>query len=257
MPFTLAHPAAAIPCRQYLGSWGVSTAVVIGSIVPDFSYFIPLPIDPTFSHSLIGLVLFCLPLGVLSYFLFYLLVAPLAYALLPLPNRGRLSTTWAIGKVPTNPPVGIVVSLLVGAITHLVWDSFTHSNGAIVALFPSLATPLFDWEGYTLFVYGALQHTSTILGLALLFWWSVRWKRKAASEKFSTVATKPVCIPLLIALLGPPGAIGLASGYSHLDPGVGALRQLQMFLGNTVYSGGSSLMIWGLVVGAVWRISKR
>ena len=35
MPFTFAHPAAVVPLLRPLGRYGVLSALVIGSIVPD------------------------------------------------------------------------------------------------------------------------------------------------------------------------------------------------------------------------------
>ena len=41
MPFTLAHVVAAVPLRRALGRRAVVSALVIGTMVPDFRYFVP------------------------------------------------------------------------------------------------------------------------------------------------------------------------------------------------------------------------
>ena len=51
MPFTGSHPAAVLPLMR----WGLMpSALVIGSMVPDLPYFLPVP-DLGNTHSLIGL----------------------------------------------------------------------------------------------------------------------------------------------------------------------------------------------------------
>ncbi len=60
MPFTLAHPAAAAPLRRF---GLVLSALVVGSMAPDFPYFLPgLPQDK-FGHTLAGVFWFCVPAG--------------------------------------------------------------------------------------------------------------------------------------------------------------------------------------------------
>jgi hypothetical protein len=52
MPFTLAHAAATVPLLRLLGSRGVFSALVIGSMAPDFAYFLPLGVRRGQSHGL-------------------------------------------------------------------------------------------------------------------------------------------------------------------------------------------------------------
>ena len=53
MPFTLSHPAAVIPLRR----WGIFSALIIGSIMPDSVYFLPFMDEhDRFAHTLPGIV---------------------------------------------------------------------------------------------------------------------------------------------------------------------------------------------------------
>ena len=54
MAFTPAHAAAAVPLHRLLGSRAVLSALVIGSMTPDFAYFLPLGVRRAQSHSLVG-----------------------------------------------------------------------------------------------------------------------------------------------------------------------------------------------------------
>ena len=66
MPFTPAHVAAVLPLvGKGRPKWAVPSALVIGSMVPDLLYFVPIRSDRTLSHSLTGIVTFDLALGLL------------------------------------------------------------------------------------------------------------------------------------------------------------------------------------------------
>ena len=41
MPFTISHTVAVIPLYKYLGKFGALSALIIGSMIPDFEYIIP------------------------------------------------------------------------------------------------------------------------------------------------------------------------------------------------------------------------
>ena len=127
MPFTPAHAAAAVPLFWLLGSRGVLSALVIGSMTPDFAYFLPLGVRRAQSHELAGLAWFVLPVGLATYLVFHLLVKAPVVALLPAPLRDRLTARGLASPVlPTASWPAVVSSLVLGAITHLIWDSFTH-----------------------------------------------------------------------------------------------------------------------------------
>ncbi len=66
MPFTLAHPAAVIPLKKSTyGRYFSLSALIAGSIVPDLGYLVPLADFTGFSHSLGGIIVFGLPVGLL------------------------------------------------------------------------------------------------------------------------------------------------------------------------------------------------
>ena len=132
MPYPFAHPAAILPLVPLMGRFAVPSALVIGSMVPDAWYLVP-GLERADSHSAIGLLSFCLPLGLLLYIAFQLF-------------RGR-----AVSAAPWH---AVVVSLLVGALTHLGWDGVAHA---------------YSWKGVHV-----LQHASTVLGAAFVVWWCTR-----------------------------------------------------------------------------------
>jgi hypothetical protein len=181
MPFTLAHPAAVVPLARLLGKHAVLSALVIGSMTPDFAYLVPgLTRGP--SHSLGGLFWFCLPMGLALYLVFHLVLKrPLAATL---PRRLREAVAPVVARTPGLPPargLTVVLCLLLGALTHITWDLFTHP-GPIVRAFPLLAENLATVGWYRVYGYKVLQHSSTLLGLALLARWTRAWVREGSGR---------------------------------------------------------------------------
>jgi hypothetical protein len=96
MPFTLAHPAAVVHLAR--GRLPFS-GLVIGSMAPDFEYVLRGRAVGEIGHTLPGLFVFCIPVGLASYACFQYLVKPAAIALLPGCVRSRM----AIGSRPRSP----------------------------------------------------------------------------------------------------------------------------------------------------------
>lgn len=75
MPFTFSHPAIILPLTSSKRQWFSATGLVIGSMTPDFEYFIRMKVQSDFSHTLPGLLWFDLPLGLLLSFIYNALFA--------------------------------------------------------------------------------------------------------------------------------------------------------------------------------------
>ena len=65
MPFTFSHPAVVLPLNYLPKKWFSLTALVAGSMVPDFEYFMRMRADSMYSHTWRGLFWFDLPLALL------------------------------------------------------------------------------------------------------------------------------------------------------------------------------------------------
>lgn len=169
MPFTLSHAAAVLPL-QCLGRHVLPlSALMIGSMAPDFGYFFSHEASRALTHSASGLVLFCLPAG-LAVWLFY--VAFLEKATITLLSD-RWHTRFARTGALTGPLIlRACLALLLGAATHLVWDDFTHRNTFTAHLFPVLGapTPGVSW----LPIHHLLHGLSSVVGLVVLTIWARR-----------------------------------------------------------------------------------
>ena len=97
MPFTPSHAAAILP---FLRSPLPAAALVVGSVVPDLPSFVPPGVPRDLSHSLPGVPVVDLPMGIAALALWYLLLrAPVvglapAWLRLRLPPGPRIPAGW-------------------------------------------------------------------------------------------------------------------------------------------------------------------
>jgi hypothetical protein len=74
------------------------------------------------------------------------------------------------------------VALLLGAFTHIIWDSFTHASGWPVQQFSILQTPIMQTARGPIFVFNLVQRGSTLVGAALLFCWCLKWLKQTPAQ---------------------------------------------------------------------------
>jgi hypothetical protein len=160
----------------------VLSALVVGSLAPDFRYFLNLAPRSHFGHSFKGIFIVCLPVGLAVLWVFQKIMKLPLISLAPRSHQQRL-----VPLAKTFPWGGarrfalIVTSLLLGAILHLVWDAFTHDNGLVVRNVPDMRVPLEEFGTHRP-LYNVLQHGSTLLGLALLAFWYWRWFKRTPPQ---------------------------------------------------------------------------
>lgn len=142
MPFTLSHPAASVPlARRGL----VLSALVVGSMAPDFQYLFPVLPGSTYSHSFAGVFLFSVPMGLIALWLFHAILKQPLLSLLPTSHQRHL--TLVAQGFSFGPPrrfALILTSLALGALTHIAWDSFTHTQGWMVQHIDILRLPIIE-----------------------------------------------------------------------------------------------------------------
>ncbi len=251
MPFTLAHAAAAYPLRR---TRLILSALIFGTFAPDLEYFLRFAPRGPFGHTTRGLFFFCLPVGFGAFWIFHDLVKEPLASLMPRGIRGRI--TPGIYPMSLRRPLHIVlvlVSILIGAITHIFWDSFTHAR-----YWPGHHLPVLR-EVFTLplvgevHLYKLLQYASTVLGLVVVYFWLRHWARTApvqqdpagSSVSASHVRIARILIPAT-ALLG--GLIrAFVSIHNPETP-----RGMEIWVGDFVVASISlawlELMIWGFTL---------
>ncbi|MET4925985.1 DUF4184 family protein [Streptomyces sp. PSRA5] len=168
MPFTLSHPAAVLPL---LRSPFRPAALACGALAPDAPYFLGgagIPVgaqswyepflNATYSHTLPGLTV-ALPFALMLLALYRLVRRPVAGLLPP-----RLAASGVAGRTGSHPRRAgwVLLSALIGVLTHLAWDSFTHFDGYAVTHLSFLRSRVAG----DLTVARVIQHLSTAGGLA-------------------------------------------------------------------------------------------
>lgn len=172
MPFTFSHPAAVLPIHSRFKNWIPLSALIIGSMVPDAAYYLPTPEHfRNHSHTLLGTFSTSLPFGICVWLIFYWL-APSAVFLLPSPHREALEPQLKPRLASVPQSLRVALAVLIGAWSHVLWDSFTHVRGWFVKRSPLLQRPLF---GTAIPTYKGLQFVSSVFGLCVLFYVYNRW----------------------------------------------------------------------------------
>ena len=128
----------------------------------------------------------------------------------------------------------IISSLLLGIATHILWDSFTHRSTWLYRHWPVLSSPVsLPIVGY-IQLYKALQHGSSLIGIALLCAWLLVWykARNPSAEsppntlspvRKLTLAATVVALALLGAIARAFFGMGVPSGRPGLEKFVGVV----------------------------------
>ncbi len=183
MPFTVTHIAAAFPIA-WLCRWKIPfSALAIGCMVCDLPVFFPRWIDYHATHSIKGLFTHCLPLGWLLFFIYHLFLKRSLIALLPRPIAAKLTPLARSDiRLPLLQILIISLCLLVGAATHVFWDSFTHMNRWGVKLVPVLDEIVYDYARRPVRGYSILQHGSSVVFLPIMFIGTLMWLRTLPTD---------------------------------------------------------------------------
>ena len=245
MPFTISHAAVVLPFSRLLARWRLLSAVVIGAMVPDFGLFFPWRVPRFETHSSVALLAFCAPVGVATYWVFQYLVKTPLIELLPEGAYAR----WRPFSSPANFAsvrqwILAAVGVLAGAVTHLVWDAFTHENARGIRMIPWLEEPVVDIGSHRVAGVRLLQDGSSLIGLIVvlgLIGYGLRRGREApvlqrplpAEERRLWILTYLVLAAALTAAWLQWARVGETPGHSIkalASIAVAALRGLAMAL---------------------------
>ena len=124
MPFTVSHVAAVLPLVGRRRGPALPVAgLVAGSMAPDYPWFLSGGRTAGFSHSLPGLLTVDLVVGLVGVLLWRRVVAAPVRDLLPLRMGRHVPPPAATGA--RHLPL-LALAVVAGAVTHVVWDGFTH-----------------------------------------------------------------------------------------------------------------------------------
>ncbi|MGW5634873.1 DUF4184 family protein [Streptomyces sp. NPDC003832] len=175
MPFTLSHAAAVLPAVRTDGSGRgrlVPAVLVAGSFGPDLTYYAASAVPGAMefgdvTHSLVGVFTVDVALAWALVGLWLLIREPLV-ALLPPGRRGRVAALLRCGAPRARVRPELVarwyVSAVVGALTHVVWDAFTHLDRWGMRIFPVLGDEFAGWPLYWYLQYGGSAVAAVVIG---------------------------------------------------------------------------------------------
>jgi hypothetical protein len=182
VPFTLSHAAAVLPAVRGDGSGRarlVPAVLVAGSFAPDMTYFAASAVSGgmefgAVTHSFVSVFTVDVLIAWVLTGVWLALREPLV-ALLPRAAQGRVAALVRCGTPLRKVSLALVarwyVCAALGALTHVVWDAFTHVGRWGVRLFPVLERPMRGLPLYTYAQYGssavALVAIGVFVGVAL------------------------------------------------------------------------------------------
>ncbi|MEL7450636.1 MAG: DUF4184 family protein [Pseudomonadota bacterium] len=240
MPFTLSHAAAALPLRSLLGRYASMSGLIIGSFSPDLPYFMNIGIGAKRTHSVFGALTYSLIIGFVAYLVFHFLVRPAFLPALPAPLRERIPRTALKAGLPQVPIAAVILSLALGALTHVAWDSFTHAR-AVDLWEPMFAIPVLVVGGHEFFLYKVLQYASGVIGLLIIaaylkYWLATTPRREDAVDGYSLRVQLGIalCLLLIPAFFGVLTAAETAGGHG--------VAWLVSFLPATAFAAGAAFV---------------
>lgn len=184
MPFTLAHPAAVIFSKnKHFNLMGL----ILGSMAPDFIYFILFNPSSNLGHTFLGFLLNNLPL---CYLLNYLIIKFIRIPfILNLPfGLSRYYTYLLNYRVNIKSIKDIIVfgySSILGMVTHVFWDAFTHSNGFFVLNINFLKINI-NFFNFQIPLFKIIQHGSTLIGIILILIYLNKIKKESNKDIISS-----------------------------------------------------------------------
>jgi len=260
MPFTLTHTLAVLPIHRVTARYLPLSALIIGSIIPDFPLFFSLGINYEQTHCTVGILTWCNGLGLIAYIVFQQYLKAPWLALCPRFVRERLGQYSAPVPIRSFKTLSLVsLAIIIGSSTHVIWDSYTHFGGWGVRQHPALSQ-LWQINNLSIPLYKFLQYGSSIIGLPFLTLWTLL--------KLSRLPVVNVSLPVLsdklrhyVALIFVVASAGLSlqiiHDYLRLDDTGQHLELLayRLITGNGAFTIGV-LVSYGIVVSLRQRLSS-
>jgi hypothetical protein len=245
VPFTVSHAAAVLPLHRWSRFNLPLSALMIGSMAPDFAYFYSHASERLVTHSVHGLFTFAWPVGFCVWWFYVRFLEEPTIALLPEPWCRRFAPT---GKLTLRRFAWVSAAIIVGAATHILWDAFTHRSTFITRAFPIFRAhvPGLHW----LPVFEVLQVLSSVVGLVVLWRWAMNLRGAPDTPYQPPYAlTDRQRLVVLGILLGGSFVLAMVYWLTHLRYRFDA--QIFMF-----FIGGMSGWVVAWFAVAVWMRAK-
>ncbi|MFH8975605.1 DUF4184 family protein [Streptomyces sp. NPDC017890] len=179
MPFTLSHAAAVLPAVRGDGTGRgrlVPAVLVAGSFSPDVTYYAASFLSGAMefgdvTHSFPGVFTTDVIIAWALVGLWLLIREPLV-ALLPRARQSRAAALLRCGAPRARVRPSLVVrwyaSAVLGALTHVVWDAFTHLDRWGMRVFPVLGREIAGSPLYWYLQYGGSAVAAVVIAVFLV-----------------------------------------------------------------------------------------
>jgi hypothetical protein len=171
VPFTFSHPAVVLPL-QYINEKKFSvTALTIGSLTPDFEYFIRMVPVSIHSHKIKGIFWYDLPLSIAIFVLYTVVVKQELIDNLPSFLNRRFSRFKILKRISYTGENALVIlsSLFIGISSHVLWDKLTHKTAFVLP------------EGIEF--YSFVWNASSVIGALVIAFIVLRLPKSPAGNK--------------------------------------------------------------------------
>ncbi|KUO22783.1 DUF4184 family protein [Streptomyces dysideae] len=174
MPFTLSHAAAVLPAVRTDGTGRarlVPAVLVAGSFAPDMTYYAASVLSGAMefgdvTHSFPGVFTVDVVIAWALVGVWLLIREPLV-ALLPGARQGRVAALLRCGtpraRIRPTSVLWWYVSAALGALTHVVWDAFTHLDRWGMRVFPVLGREVAGSPLYWYLQYGGSAVAAVVI----------------------------------------------------------------------------------------------
>ncbi len=248
MAYTFSHPAAILPLRKYLPF----SALIVGSMAPDYLYFIPGIPHSHYGHSTQGTFTFSLPASLLVLWLFHRVLKKPLMRLLPDSHQQRLVAFQAPFRFGGPRRFFLLVLTVLLAIeTHIWWDAATHYQGFFPRHFPVLRAAIDP--GSQFMWCDLLQSSSSVIGALALFVAYWHWFRQApvaaVDPYYRITGTRKTIVLLAMAAIAVAVAVLVPSPV--IRPGV------YFALAGEALDLTRALLIQAILLALIWMPRKR
>ncbi|GEC04136.1 hypothetical protein SSP24_17910 [Streptomyces spinoverrucosus] len=263
MPFTLSHAAAVLPVIRPDGTGRgplVPSVLVAGSFAPDMTYYVASVLSGAMefgdvTHSFAGVFTIDVLIAWALVGLWLLVREPLV-ALLPRGRQHRVASLLRCGAARARVRPSLVawwyVSAVLGALTHVVWDAFTHLDRWGMRLFPVLGREIAGSPLYWYLQYGGSAVAAVVIAVFVV----VGLRRVPAAE--------PVGVPVLsvrdrwlaLVLIGGCAALAAAHRAARWWAYWGSSAKPWELIPTLCFGAGAGLVVAVLVYAVVVRVRR-
>lgn len=196
MPFTISHAVLAPPLARLSKHKLPIAALAVGCMAPDLIRFF-VQNNNNASHQWSAIIQPNLWVGLFFTVLWYAFYRPMLYRVFALNDPIRLPT-W---RKKVFFMLMMVLAIMLGTVTHLLWDGFTHADARTLLFYDELSKKI-NILGHFISVHMLLQLLSSAIPLPILAYMVWSYAKKHHVHRMSIHIVAIALIVVLMCALG-------------------------------------------------------